>query len=290
MGFIRGGLLLVVSVLFFIILLLGNIFLVLSFSLKYENVQKELSSVIGNLTEDKFNITEGFNLTEEMDEAVEFMKEHCRNETSYVFAEGGYTFVIPCELLEEVEQNPQAIVEQGVENIIEQVYYDDYDCGFWDCFKKTGLPLFLVSEKAKNYWQDKFYLTLIAVAIIIVLIFFLVEHKQNVPIVVGSVLVLSSLPLLKLEKIISSIAGDSYLAFIRVFFNETGRVFWLVLVLGLIILAAGIILKFLQRNLTKKKFSKKDVQEIVKEEISKEKEDAKLKKKETIKEKSKKKK
>jgi hypothetical protein len=117
-----------------------------------------------------------------------------------------------------------------------------------------------------------------------------VEHKQNVPIVVGSVLVLSSLPLLKLEKIISSIAGDSYLAFIRVFFNETGRVFWLVLVLGLIILAAGIILKFLQRNLTKKKFSKKDVQEIVKEEISKEKEDAKLKKKETIKEKSKKKK
>jgi hypothetical protein len=272
MGFIRGGLLIIVGILLFLSLLLGSIFLILSWSLQYENVQEELSSVIKELTEDKFGlIEESFNLTEEMEEAREFMDEHCQNESSYVFAEGGYTFVIPCDILEEVEESPSALVDQGIENIIEQIYYDDYDCKFWNCFEETGLPLFLVSEKAKNYWQDKFYFTLIAFAIMVVLIFFLVEHKQNTPIIAGSIMMLSSLPLLRLEKIIGSIAGDSYLAFVGVFFNKIDTVFWVVFISGLIILGAGIALRFLHRDLIKKKFSKKDVQKIIKKSDNKKK-------------------
>ena len=272
MGFIKGGLLIILSVFLFIILFLGNVFFVLSLSLGYENVQKELGPVLKNLTEDKFNIIErDFNLTKEMERAFEFMREHCRNETAYVFARGGYTFVLPCDLLEEIDENSQSLVDQGMENIVEQIYYDDYDCKFWDCFEKTGLPLFLVSEKAKNYWQDKFYFTLIAFAVIVVLIFFLVEHKQNTPIVVGSVLVLSSLPLLKLEKVIGSIIGNSYFTFFGVFFNKIGTVFWIVFFSGLIIIGAGIALRFLRRDLTKKKISKKDVKKIVREEAGKKK-------------------
>jgi hypothetical protein len=272
MGFIRGGLLIIVGILLFLSLLLGSIFLILSWSLQYENVQEELSSVIKELTEDKFGlIEESFNLTEEMEEAREFMDEHCQNESSYVFAEGGYTFVIPCDILEEVEESPSALVDQGIENIIEQIYYDDYDCKFWNCFEETGLPLFLVSEKAKNYWQDKFYFTLIAFAVMVVLIFFLVEHKQNTLIIVGSIMALSSLPLLKLEKIIGSIAGDSYLAFVGVFFNKIDTVFWVVFISGLIILGAGIALRFLHRDFIKKKFSKKDVQKIIKKSDNKKK-------------------
>ena len=272
MGFIRGGLLIIVGILLFLSLLLGSIFLILSWSLQYENVQEELSSVIKELTEDKFGlIEESFNLTEEMEEAREFMDEHCQNESSYVFAEGGYTFVIPCDILDEVEESPSALVDQGIENIIEQIYYDDYDCKFWNCFEETGLPLFLVSEKAKNYWQDKFYFTLIALAVMVVLIFFLIEHKQNTPIIVGSIMALSSFPLLKLEKIIGSLAGDSYLAFVGVFFNKIDTVFWVVFISGLIILGAGIALRFLHRDLIKKKFSKKDVQKIIKKSDNKKK-------------------
>jgi len=265
MGFIKGGLLVIISVFLFIILFLGNVFFVLSLSLDYENVQEELGPVLQNLTENKLNITVGdFNLTEEMGEAFEFMREHCQNETAYVFARGGYTFVLPCDLLEEIDEDPQSLINQGMENIVEQIYYDDYDCEFWNCFQKTGLPLFLISEKAKNYWQDKFYFTLIAFAVMVILIFFLVEHKQNTLIIVGSILLLSSLPLLKLEKIIGSIIGNSYFAFIGVFFNKIDTVFWIVFFSGLIIIGAGIALRFLHRDFIKKKFSKKDVQKLIK--------------------------
>ena len=272
MGFIRGGLLIIVGILLFLSLLLGSIFLILSWSLQYENVQEELSPILKNLTEDKSNIIgEDFNLTEEMEEAREFMEEHCQNESSYVFSEGGYTFVIPCDILDEIEESPSALVDQGIENIIEQIYYDDYNCKFWNCFEETGLPLFLVSEKAKNYWQEKFYFTLIAFAVMVVLIFFLVEHKQNMPIVVGSLLVLSSLPLLKLEKIIGSIIGDSALSFLSIFFSKTGGVFWIMLILGLIILGLGIAMRLLALDFIKKKISKKDVKKIVREEAGKKK-------------------
>ncbi len=265
MGFIRGGLLVIVYVLLFIVLLLGNVFFVLSLSLGYENLQEEIGPILQNLTEDKLGITVGdFNLTNEMEEASEFMREHCQNETSYVFAGGGYTFVIPCDILEEIPETPEALINQGIENIVEQIYYEEYDCGFWDCFGETELPLFLVSEKAKNYWEEKFYFTLIAFAVLVVLIFFLVEHKKNTLIVVGSILTLSSLPLLGLEKVIGSIAGDTYLAFVQIFFNKAGTVFWIVFFSGLIILGAGIALKFLRKDFKKKKFSKKDVQKIFK--------------------------
>lgn len=265
MGFIKGGLLVIICIFLFIILFLGNVFFVLSLSLNYENVQEELGPILQNLTENKLNITMGdFNLTEEMEEAREFMMEHCQNETSYVFARGGYTFVLPCDLLEEMDEDPQSLINQGMENIVEQIYYDDYDCKFWNCFQKTGLPLFLISEKAKNYWQDKFYFTLIAFAVLVILIFFLVEHKQNTLIIVGSIMVLSSLPLLKLEKIIGSIVGNSYFAFVGVFFNKMDTVFWIVFFSGLIIIGAGIALRFLHRDFIKKKFSKKDVQKLIK--------------------------
>jgi len=272
MGFTRGGLLIIVGILLFLSLLLGSIFLILSWSLQYENVQKELGPILKNLTEDKFSITgEDFNLTEEMEEAREFMDEHCQNESSYVFAGGGYTFVIPCDILDEVEESPSALIDQGVENIVEQIYYDDYDCKFWNCFGKTELPLFLVSEKAKNYWQEKFYFTLIAFAVMVVLIFFLVEHKQNMPIVVGSILIASSIPLTQLEKITMGFAGTSALSFLGVFFSKTMGVFWIILVLGLVILGLGIALRLLDLDFIKKKISKKDVKRIIREETGKKK-------------------
>ena len=260
------GLLIIVSVLLFIVLLLGNVFFVLSLSLNYENVQKELGPILKDFTGNELNIIEeDFNMAGEMEKAKKFMEEHCQNESSYVFAEGGYTFVIPCEILDEVEESPSALIDQGIENIVEQIYYDDYDCEFWNCLEETGLPLFLVSEKAKNYWQEKFYFALMAFAVMIVLIFFLVERKQNTLIVVGSILALSSLPLFGLEKIIVSIVGTSYFAFVGVFFNKINTVFWIVFLSGLIILGAGIALRFLNNDFIKKIFSKKNVQKSTKE-------------------------
>ncbi len=269
MGFIRGGLSILLIVLLFISVLLGSILLIMSWSLEYENVQRELVPIAKELTENQFNlIEEEFNLTKEMERVLGVMEEHCKNEYSYVFSEGGYTFVVPCDTLDELEQNPDALVEEGIESIIEEVYYEDYDCDFWDCFVKTGFPLFLVSEKAKNYWKEKFYFLLIASLVLIVLIFLLLEQKQNTPIIVGSVLVISSFILTKFEKIVVSLSSDSYLSFINVFFSRTASVFWITFIFGLVILGAGIVLRLLNLGNIKKKFSKKDVKGMVKKEIA----------------------
>ncbi len=272
MGFIRGGLLIILSFLLLILVFLGSVFLSLSWSLQYENVKTELGPVAKELTENKFNLVEeDFNLTEEMEEALESMKSYCENESEYVFSGGGYTFVIPCESLEEFNENPETLVDQGVEIIIEQIYYEDYECGFWNCFGMTDLPFFLVSEKARNYWKQNFYYSVIISIILIILIFFLLEQRQNTPIIVGSVLVLSSFPLAKLEKLAVYLVENSYFSFISIFFSKTGSVFWITLISGLIILGAGISWRFLNIDSWKKKFSKKDVKEIVKKEVSKKK-------------------
>ncbi len=264
MGFIRGGLLSLVCILLFISLLLAGIFLTLSLSLKYENVQEGLVSVIKGMTDDKLGlIGEEFNLTEKMDQAQEFMEEHCQNITEYVFSEGGYTFTIPCDILEEIPETPEALIEQGVETIVENVYYEEYDCSFWDCLSESELPFFLVSEKAKNYWREKFYFTLIAFVVLVVLIFFLVEHKQNTPIVVGPILILASLPLLGLEKLAGIFVGDFGnlgVSLVSIFIGKSGSAFWIMFIIGLVVLVAGIVLKFLykgKKNIGEKLVKKK---------------------------------
>jgi hypothetical protein len=272
MGFIRGSLLVILSFLLLLSVLLGSIFLSLTWSLQYDNVKGELSSLAKELTDDQYNIVEeDFNMTEEMDEAIENMRDYCINNTEYVFSEGGYTFVLPCEDLEEFDRNPEALAEVGAETIVEQTYYDDYDCNFWNCFNLSEFPFFLVSEKAKNYWKASFYYSLIVAVILIILIFLLLEQKINTAIIVGSALVLSSFPLAKLENIVSSFVGGSYLSFIGIFFSKAGSVFLIILISGIAILGVGILWRFLNFDSLKKKFSRREVREIVRKEVSRKK-------------------
>lgn len=261
MGFFRGGLLVIVSILLFLTLLLGNIFLVLSMSLQYDNIRDALVPLAREFVEDKSNmIVEDFNLTEEMEEAREVMQDYCNNHTDYVFSGGGYTFVVPCELANET---PETLFEKGIDTIVEQTYYKDYDCGFWDCFGEE-LPFFLISEKAKDYWKEKFYFVLVASLILVILMFFLVGQKQNFPILFGSLLAISSLPLLRLESLASVIGGDAAVDFTSFFFSSSGGIFWTLFIIGLVILGVGIAWRILTLDSIKKKLSKKDVRQIVK--------------------------
>ncbi len=318
MGFIRGGLLFIICAVFFITLILGSVFLTISFSLKYENVEKEFPPIAENLTGGAFNlIEENFNLTSEMERASEFMVNHCyqnntiqntQNNTgqnnslqdqnasdipestedlpvSYVFSSGGYVFVIPCSVLDELGENPRALTEAGISNIVNNIYYREYDCNFWGCFKSVSpdfsffslfrekqIPwkatLFLVSEKAKDYWNKKFNSFLILLFVLSVLIFLLTEQKRNVPLLIGSLMMASSFALLWFKNILES-ATKAYLVFINLFFSKTGAVFWIVFIFGLIIFGAGIALRFLQADLIKKKFSRKDILGIIRNEVGK---------------------
>jgi len=234
MGFIRGSLLIIVSILLFLSFLLGNAFLTLNLSLDYENVQPKLVSAIKDVIEKEIN------LVGEIEEEFGFMESYCQNNSKFVFSYSEYSFEIPCEV---VAEGLEAVVDYQINAFVEEVYYEDYECDFWDCIKETEYPFFLVSAKAKNYWGEKFYFSLIAAVIFIALTFFLVEHKTNSPILVGSLLAISALPFIKLDWILSFM-NKYILGFLTIFFTKAHTVFLISLISGVVIFGIGIILKF----------------------------------------------
>jgi hypothetical protein len=242
MGVIRSGLFVITSVLLFFVFLAGNIFLTLNLSLDYEYVKPELVSVIKDVVEKEINLMGG---TEEI---LGLMELSCQNNSIFTFNDSvsGYVFEIPCET---VAEGSEAVINYQINDFVEKVYYEDYNCNFINCLKELEYPsnsLFFVSEKAKDYWKNKFYLTLIISIVLIVLIFFLIEQKPNLPIVVGSMLAISALPFMKLNWIFSFVSGITFLQFFTVFFTKAYTVFLISLISSLIILGIGIGLKFFQ--------------------------------------------
>jgi len=273
MGVIRGGLLVIVIISLFLVFLIGNIFLTLYFSLDYVNVKSELVSVVKDAVEEEISLIGG------IEEEFGFMELTCQNNSNFVFSDdvSGYVFEIPCEI---IFQGYDAVIDYQLNIFVEEVYYEDYDCGFLECIKETERPFFLVSEKAKDYWKNKLYFSLIISIILIVAMFFLIEQKYNLPIVVGSLLAVSALPFMKLNWVLSFLPASSFLQFFTIFFTKAYTVFLISFIFGIIILIVGIILKFFQIgfkiNDLFSKFSKKDkkvsskeVKEIVKKEMSK---------------------
>lgn len=245
MGFIKSGLLVIVSTILFLLLFIGGIFLTFSLSLNYDSVHLEFISVTQDLVDE-------INLPEVIDEKLESMESHCQNNSEFIFSEEGNTFVIPCEV---IPQGPEAIIESGVESVLKDNYYKDYDCDFWDCFEKTGSPSFLVSEKARVYWNMKFYLSLLIVVILVVLMFFLIEKKTSLPLLVGSLLIISSLPFMKLNSFVGilinpalAMAGFSNMPvnlfnIFSIFFSKAHTVFLIMFLIGVGVLIVGVILK-----------------------------------------------
>ncbi len=284
MGFFRAGLVLIVGIFLFFSFLAATSFFILGSSLKYENVHEGLYSVIKDISEGtngviSEEVTGEFNLTDAAKDAFATAKNYCKrqNATYYNFSYERYAASIPCEKVVNTT-SPETFVNETYNDVIYDIYYKDYDCGFWNCFSKTSFPFFLVSKKAVDYWMEKFYLVLIVCLFLIGLIFLLVEQKANAPIIIGALLVISAVPLLKLNDFLYAIAGN-FSVLINLFLSSTRGVFLFSLIFGILLVATGIALKSWMPDSIKKKLSVKDVKEIVKEEISKEKQAQQIKKK-----------
>jgi hypothetical protein len=273
MGFFRGGFVLILGVLLFVSFLALNSFFILESSLKYENVKESLYPMVKNLSESgttgllQKEVIGEFNLTKAAEDNLDIIKSYCQNNTEYVFSYKGYTVNIPCYAN---STNPDVLINETFNDVIYDIYYKQYDCGFWNCFAKTEIPFFLVSQKARDYWKNKFYIALIASLILILLIFLFVEQKQNTPIVAGILLILSALSILKLEDFAYFLAGG-FSSLIKIFLSNTHNVFLFSLILGIFLIVIGVGLRFFGSDFIKEKFSKKDIKEIVKEEITEEK-------------------
>lgn len=250
MGFIRGGFLIIVSVLLFFSLLTLNSFLTVSSSLQYDHVQEQLTPVVQDLVNasaensilEKFNLSD-FNVSKAIYDNMDTVKEYCTNYSDYVFSFENYTLTLPCDKINEGNQSPETILNETANSFVESVYYKEYNCGFWDCFDKKSFPFFLVSEKARDYWKGKFYVSLLVSLALIFLAFLLLEKKLNLPILVGALLVVSAVPVIKLGGILAHFIGPPFIVLFNIFFSQADKIFWISFFIGIFLIAAGIALR-----------------------------------------------
>ena len=105
MGVIRGGLLVIIAVLLFVSLFATYILLTMSWSLNYDNVQKELGDVIKSTLNNKVGVTELV--------ATEYsaMQEDCKLNSSYVINYEDIAITIPCEV---ISQGQEAVINYSI--------------------------------------------------------------------------------------------------------------------------------------------------------------------------------
>jgi len=259
MGLIRGALVVFVCILLFIIFLVGIILLTLTSSLKYENIKDQVAPLVKDTIKDQVDI----DITEEIEKELAAMEINCEDyPEEYVFSEQGYTITLSCETL---IQGTDAVIEEGIDSLIETAYYKEYTCDFWKCFDEEEIPLFLVSEKAHDYWRSKFYLALTIAIVLMVALFFLFRRKPNTFIVPGIMLIVASLPFMKANSLMS-ISGDSIVVtFFGIFFSKAHDVFVTTLIVGIVLFLAGLIFRLFIIGFKFSKFFKREESKGVKE-------------------------
>lgn len=256
MGFIRSVLLIFVSLLIFISFLTLGAFATLNSSLNHDNVKFHLKSPIEKIVREEVDLS-SINNTENI------LKNQCNSNSSSEYIYKGKnterTFVIPCSI---IAQGREAVIEHEINFLIDEVYYKEYNCEFWKCLEENSDvgPLFLVSKPAKDYWKSNYRTMLLVSVLLTFLIFLLVKNKKNFPIHVGVLLVVSFIPISKLDsigKIISKILFSSLEnapnglssidlnIVIPIIFSKADNVFLIGFIIGLILIALGIFLKSL---------------------------------------------
>lgn len=267
MGFIRGALVTVFAIVLLISLFVMNVSLTLSWSLEYNTLKPVLGDSVKELIGDYTNLENA------IDRTIPLMQIYCLNNTEFVFNEEGHTFVIPCET---INQGSSAIIDYGIDYLIRSVYNQEYDCEFWQCVKETNSPLVLISKKAHDYWNSKFYIFMLTSLALLALMFFVSKHKNSVFILWGILIVLSSLPFMKLNWAVSFVP-EGFGNILLSFFTRAYNVFLIMFIIGLFLVGLGVAFHFFKvgikiSNLFKKdseEASKEDIKTIIKEEISK---------------------
>lgn len=234
MGFIRGFFLVIVSVLLLFSLLSMNFLWILSSSLTFDNVQKQSVVAVDTLLVGNINITNSIN------EIAPQIQTYCNssNYSYYVFNEAGYTLSIPCGV---ASQGSNAIMGALIKSAVKNIYYTNYNCTFWNCVQSN--PLFLVSEQSYNYWNSKFYLFIIISAVLAGLVFLLVKRKANMFILTGSLLIIASLPFIKLEFLLSLFTQTTFFKLLDVFFSQAYPISIITIIIGIALIILGIVLK-----------------------------------------------
>ena len=234
MGVGRGILLIFVGILLFLSLLVGNVLLILSTSIDYGSLSSEVAPTLSSEISAQFP-----------DDAFEELETKCENQSEFIFSQEdiGLSLTIPCE---RVSEGKEAVINYSVNTLLENIYYDSYDCGFWSCVTEFDYPFVLMSAKAKDYWMNKFYLTLIASLVLAGVSFLLIHKKLNLLLMLGGLILLSGIPLLFLSSFVSSIAPSEFERLALIFVSNTNKILLSILIIGFVLLITGFVVKILK--------------------------------------------
>jgi len=232
---IRGFFTAFVGFLLFLSLLSFGISGDLSSSLKYENVQANAANTALNILNSQMNITQ------QVDQSLPMIQQYCRlNPGNINLNYQGYNITVSCA---DANSNATELIRSTMNNFIKNIYYTNYNCNYWDCLKQySGSPLFLISEKSHNYWKNIFYYLAAISSALFVAFGLLYKKKENLMITTGIIVMLSSLPLLLLQKILSTF--PAIVANVgSVFFSQSRTMFLIMMISGVVITGAGILIR-----------------------------------------------
>ncbi len=264
MGLIRGALIVLISVILFVSLLATGFFATLTSSLTYQNVEPQVHSIATEIIEEQIGkITI-------IDTLTPYLDEYCDNNSEIVQKFQRYTFVFPCEV---IANGTDSIINYSVDYLVGDFYYKNYQCEFWKCFEESDVPLFLVSDYARDYWRARFYNTLLISFVLAAGLILLSRKKSNGFILAGSLLIISSLIILQLKRIgtfvaklvlspisiaISEETSQSILSqVVEIFFSKSGTIFIWMFVIALILVGIGIVFKLFNLGFKISEFFKK---------------------------------
>lgn len=232
MGLISKLLTLIFSFLLFISLVFGAIFFTINLSLEYTEVQKNAAPFVEIFLRE--TLPSQVSTTDKILDAI----------LSSEWAQKiPFTDTLEQSLEEKMNSGnlDNVSLQQETQQFIQEMYYANYECGYWDCFSISEVPFFLISQKSQNYWYRNFRYLGIASLVLMTLLFFLVSRKRNFFVLVGILSLLASIPLWGVKKIIPMFFTGQILDFINIFLSKSGYVATVLTAGGIILIALAII-------------------------------------------------
>jgi len=269
MSFIRGAVITLFGLVLTICILLMNVSITFASSLDYDDLKPALDNSANGVIDSIVDFEEVFGKE---------LNNYCNIDSQYIFNYGNESFAIPCEVIEEGEDSIATYIQN---NFIEQIYYADYDCKFWECVKESEVPFVLISDKARVYWAGKAILLAIMSLVLFGLIFLVAENRPSKFISFGILLALCSLPFKNMNWI-SKIVPAQVAPLFSLFSQKAHTVFVIMLIISIILALIGIValifgwkMKFKEENLENKKsaslnqISREEIREMIREELYK---------------------
>lgn len=263
MGMLRSGGLAVLAIIIFLLLLVTNGLLAVTMSLNYQVLEPELISVVTDIVVER-------GVKAEIAEGLPSMQEDCLNSSNFTFDQAGIVMTIPCDV---VGQGEVAILDFAITDIVNDIYYKDYNCTFWACSTEESIPTHLFSEMARSYWRGKLSLVLGIVIVLIVLGFLIAEGRKNYPFLLGGLVILAALPFIKVSWFFSLFGSFELARVLGVFFSQAFSVFLIMITIGVVLILLGVAIKFVGLGSFIDKImggEKKRMKVEVKEEVKKE--------------------